>query len=163
MGLFGKRKKLEPEPCVIWHVPEGRDDLVPRRATRGSMAYDLVSPETVVIPRHDEKFGVGSALINTWVVASIPLGYGLVFRSRSGLASKEGVTVEAGEIDSDYRGLLKVLLFNHSGADYTIQAGDRIAQARIVKVYELEDSVSYEYPDPDETDRGTGGFGSTGK
>ena len=73
------------------------------------------------------------------------------------------MTIEAGEIDEDYRGLLKVLLFNHSGADYTIQVGDRIAQARIIKVYDLEDEVSYEYPDPEETDRGAGGFGSTGK
>ncbi len=162
MGWF-RRKKPEPEPQIIWHVPEGRDDLVPRRATRGSMAFDLVSPITVTIPRHDPKLGVGSALVNTLLVATIPSGYALVFRSRSGLASKQGVTVEAGEIDSDYRGLLKVLLFNHSGVDYTIEAGNRIAQARIVKIHGLTDSVSYEYPDPDETTRGTGGFGSTGE
>ena len=115
------------------------------------------------MPRHDTKLGVGSALINTMVVVTIPSGYALVLRSRSGLAYKQGVTVEAGEIDSDYRGLLKVLLFNHGGVDYTIEAGDRIAQARIIKVYELTDGVSYEYPDPDETARGTGGFGSTGQ
>jgi len=156
-------KKPEPQPRITWHVPEGRDDLVPQRATRGSMAFDLVSPETIVIPKHDPELGVGSALINTLVVATIPPGYAIVFRSRSGLASKQAITVEAGEIDSDYRGLLKVLLFNHSGADYVIGAGDRIAQARIVKVHELEDEVSYEYPDPDETTRGAGGFGSTGK
>ena len=160
MGWFRRNK---PEPRITWHVPEGRDDLVPQRATRGSMAFDLVSPVEVILPRHDPELGVGSALINTLVVASIPPGYALVFRSRSGLASKKGVTVEAGEIDADYRGLLRVLLFNHSGADYTIAAGDRIAQARIIKVYDLEDDISYEYPDPDETDRGTGGFGSTGK
>jgi len=158
-----RRKPPEPQPQIIWHIPEGRRDLVPRRATDGSMAYDLVSPETVIVPRHDHLLGVGSVLVNTLVVASLPVGYGLVFRSRSGLANKKGLTVEAGEIDSDYRGLLKVLLFNHSGADYTIQAGDRIAQARIVKIYELRDSIAMEYPDPDETARGTGGFGSTGK
>lgn len=160
MGWFGRSK---PAPHITWHVPEGRDDLVPRRATCGSMAFDLVSPVEIVIPKHHPELGVGSALINTLVVASIPTGYALVFRSRSGLASKKGVTVEAGEIDADYCGLLKVLLFNHSGADYTIAAGDRIAQARIIKVYDLENYISYEYPDPDETDRGTGGFGSTGK
>jgi len=154
---FGKK------PKVIWHVPEGRDDLIPRRATRGSIAYDLVSPSSVVIPKFDAILGVGSALINTLVVASLPEGYGMLFRSRSGLANKSGVTVEAGEIDSDYRGLLRVLLFNHSGADYVINAGDRIAQARIVKVEELNQEISYEYPDPEETARGGGGFGSTGK
>ncbi|MEE8115178.1 MAG: hypothetical protein V3T23_12605, partial [Nitrososphaerales archaeon] len=63
----------------------------------------------------------------------------------------------------DYRGLLKVLLFNHSGADRLVEAGDRVAQARVVKIHELEESISYEYPDPDETARGAGGFGSTGK
>lgn len=157
------RKKPEPQPTIVWHVPEGRDDLIPRRATDGSMAYDLISPETVVVPARHHLYGVGSALINTLVVVSLPPGYGLVFRSRSGLANKWGITVEAGEIDSDYRGLLKVLLFNHSSTNYTITAGDRIAQARIVKIHELKNDVSYEYPDPDETTRGVGGFGSTGK
>lgn len=163
MGFFGRRKKPEPEPVMTWHVPEGRDDLVPRRATPGSMAFDLISPETVTIPKHNSLLGVGSALINTLVVASIPAGYALVLRSRSGLASKQGVTVEAGEIDADYKGFLKVLLYNHSGVEYTVEAGDRIAQARIVQVHALQDGVSYEYPDPDETARGAGGFGSTGK
>lgn len=150
------------KPTITWHVPEGRDDLIPRRATNGSMAYDLISPETVEIPRHDLLPGVGSTLINTLVVVSLPPGYGLVLRSRSGLASKH-ITVEAGEIDPDYRGFLKVLLFNHGSAGYKIQAGDRIAQARIVKIHELQDGVSYEYPDPNETTRGAGGFGSTGR
>jgi deoxyuridine 5'-triphosphate nucleotidohydrolase len=158
MWPFGRKK-----PKVIWHVPEGRDDLIPRRATCGSIAYDLVSPTSIVIPRFDPNLGVGSALINTLVAASLPPGYGMLFRSRSGLANKKGVTVEAGEIDSDYRGLLRVLLFNHSGADYVINAGDRIAQARIVKVEELNEEILYEYPDQDETERGGGGFGSTGK
>jgi len=162
MGWF-RRQKPEPKPRITWHVPEGRDDLVPRRATMGSMAYDLVSPTTIVIPKHDPELGVGSALINTLVVATLPDGYGLVFRSRSGLASKKACTVEAGEIDQDYRGLLRVLLFNHSGADYVINAGDRIGQARVVEIHELEEEVSYEYPDPDETARGVRGFGSTGK
>ena len=163
MRWFWSSKKPEPAPRITWHLPENRDDLTPIRATVGSMAFDLVSPETIVIPRHDASLGVGSALINTLVVASIPQGHALVLRSRSGLAAKKGITVEAGEIDSDYRGLIKVLLYNHSGADYIVKAGDRIAQARIVKGYELEDEVKYEYPDPDETTRGAGGFGSTGK
>ena len=150
-----KRKHL------IWHIPEGRDDLIPRRATDGSMAFDLVSPEEVIVPRHDESLGVGSALINTLIATTIPTGYALVLRSRSGLANKQGITVEAGEIDSDYRGLIKVLLFNHSGADYVIEAGDRIAQIRIIKIHELKNNISYEYPDPNETERGAGGFGST--
>lgn len=163
MWGFGRRKKPKLEPRITWHVPEGRDDLIPRKGTRRSMAYDLVSPVEVTVPKHDPQLGVGSALINTLVAASIPDDYALVLRSRSGLASKKAITVEAGEIDEDYRGLLRVLLFNHSGADYTIEQGDRIAQVRIIKVYDLEDDVSYEYPNPDETERGADGFGSTGK
>lgn len=158
MGWFHKDK-----PRVTWHIPEGRDDLIPQRSTDGSMAFDIVSPETITIPKHDARLGVGSALINTLVAVTIPNGYALVLRSRSGLASKQGVTVEAGEIDSDYCGILRVLLFNHSGIDYTIQEGDRIAQARIVKVYDLKNDISYEYPDPEKTIRGTSGFGSTGR
>lgn len=150
-------------PKIIWHVPEGRDDLVPKRATPGSMAFDLISPTEITVPAHHSQWGVGSALINTLVVATIPRGYALVLRSRSGLASKEGITVEAGEIDSDYRGFIKVLLFNHSGKGYTIQAGDRIAQARIIRIHDLKSKISYEYPDPSKTSRGAGGFGSTGK
>ena len=71
MWFFGKRKKPELKPCITWHVPEGRDDLVPRKATRRSMAYDIVSPIEVTIPKHDPELGVGSALINTLVV--VPL------------------------------------------------------------------------------------------
>jgi dUTP pyrophosphatase len=161
MGWFSKRK--EPEPLIQWHIPEGRDDLIPRAATDGSMALDLISPETLVIPAVDYDLGVGSALINTLVAATIPNGYAMVIRSRSGLAAHYAITAEAGEIDTDYRGLIRVLLYNHGGEDYVINSGDRIAQIRFVKVYELNSSVSYEYPDPDETDRGVGGIGSTGK
>ena len=163
MGWFSKREEPKLKPKLIWHVPEGRDDLVPRKATKGSMAYDMISPITVTVPAFDPRLGVGSALIDTLVAVTLPQEFGIVFRSRSGLASKQALTVEAGEIDTDYRGLLKVLLFNHSGVDYTIEAGEKIGQARIVEVHDLEVEVSNEYPDPDETARGAGGFGSTGK
>jgi dUTP pyrophosphatase len=127
------------------------------------MAYDLISPVDVTVPAVHPILGVGSALINTLVAVTIPKKHAIVFRSRSGLANKNGVTVEAGEIDFDYRGLLRVLLYNHSGKPYEIKAGDRIGQARFVKIYDLKERVSYEYPDTKETKRGAGGFGSTGK
>jgi dUTP pyrophosphatase len=161
MGWF-RRKKLEPKPIIVWHVPEGRDDLTPVLAIDNSMAFDLISPISVIVPPYMPEVGVGSALINILVATTPPAGYGLIFGSRSSMANK-GITVEAGWIDSDYRGLLKVLLFNHSGAPYTIVAGDRIAQARIIKTHDLDVHISYNYPDPDDTIRGAGGFGSTGK
>jgi len=164
MGWFTRRKKPEPEPepAIIWHVPEGRDDLLPILATDDSMAFDLVSPTSLVVPKYISEFGVGSALINTLVAVTLPTGYGLILGSRSSMANK-GITVEAGWIDTDYRGLLRILLFNHSGAPYTIVAGDRVAQARLVKIHHLDVKASFTYPDPEETIRGTGGFGSTGK
>jgi len=89
MGWFWPSNKPEPAPRITWHVPENRDDLIPIRVTVGSMAFDLVSPETIVIPKHDPILGVGSALINSLVVASIPPGYALVLRSRSGWLPKK--------------------------------------------------------------------------
>lgn len=162
MGWLFRSKKLGPKPVIVWHIPEGRDDLTPLLATDSSMAFDLISPTSVIVPKNIPEYGVGSALINTLVAVTPPAGYGLIFGSRSSMANK-GITVEAGWIDSDYRGLLKVLLFNHSGAPYTIVAGDRIAQARIIKIHDLDVNISYEYPDPDDTIRGAGGFGSTGQ
>lgn len=145
------------KPKLIWHVPNGRNDLVPKKATPGSMAYDLVTPTTEVIkPR-------SSILINTLVAATIPDGYALIFGSRSGLAANNRITVEAGWIDSDYRGMLKVLLYNHGEEEYTFSNGSRIAQAMLVKVNKVKEMTTYKYPDVNATKRGAGGFGSTGK
>ena len=160
--MFGfGRKKPDRKPRVIWHVPEELDHLAPERKTKGAQAYDLVSPVNVIVPAFNEN-GVGSALINTLICVTLPNGWGLKFESRSSMANK-GVTVEAGVIDSDYRGMLKVLLFNHSGKAYEIKAGDRIAQAKLVQIHDAEDVITNSPPDEDETARGSGGFGSTGK
>jgi dUTP pyrophosphatase len=154
MGLFGKRRRL---PELTWHVPEGTEDfLIPTRATEGSLAYDLISPTSVTLN------GAQAVIVNTLVAVTLPPGYGLILGSRSGLAVKH-ITVEAGWIDSDYRGMIKVVLYNHGRQSYKVKAGERIAQARLVEICEAEENVEYEYPDPGETARGAGGFGSTGK
>ncbi len=102
------------------------------------------------------------ALIGTGLFFAIPDGYEIQVRPRSGLAAKNGVTVlnTPGTIDSDYRGELKVILINLGKEKFTVNPGDRIAQiivapvtrGRFVAVEEL-----------DQTERGSGGFGSTGK
>jgi dUTP pyrophosphatase len=121
------------------------------------MAYDFVSPQDIVIP------GPGIVLINTLVAVTLPEGYGMILGSRSGMALKQGMTVEAGWIDNDYRGKIGVVLYNHTDNEVYIQAGDRIAQGMLVPIFEPVVSVKYTYPDNKETVRGTKGFGSTGR
>lgn len=100
-------------------------------------------------------------LIPTGVTLAIPTGFVGLVHPRSGLAAKHGVTVlnTPGTIDSDYRGEVMVCLINHGPRQHTIQPGDRIAQLLIQKV-ELSTFVNVD--NLDTTQRGTGGFGSTG-
>ncbi|XP_046689241.1 deoxyuridine 5'-triphosphate nucleotidohydrolase, mitochondrial-like [Homalodisca vitripennis] len=99
-------------------------------------------------------------MVKTDLKIMLPEGcYGRI-APRSGLTWKNGIDVGAGVIDEDYRGDVRVILFNHSDEPFTIEAGDRIAQLICEKIYypELE-----EVQELDETNRGSGGFGSTGK
>ena len=100
-------------------------------------------------------------LISTGIAVSIPEGYELQIRPRSGLAIKHGITLlnTPGTIDADYRGEIKIILINLSNEDFTINHGDRIAQMVLNKVENFEIKL---VENLDETDRGTGGFGSTG-
>ena len=100
-------------------------------------------------------------LIGTALSIELPIGYEAQIRPRSGLAYKNGLTVlnSPGTIDSDYRGELKVLLINHSNEDFNIKDGDRIAQMIISK---HERIVWNEAELLTETERGEGGYGSTG-
>lgn len=101
------------------------------------------------------------AIIPTGLFFEIPEGYEIQVRPRSGLAAKNGVTVlnTPGTIDSDYRGELKIILINHGEKDFVVNSGDRIAQIVIASViqanFKMVESLS-------ETERGNGGFGSTG-
>ena len=101
------------------------------------------------------------AMVPTGLYFEIPEGYEVQVRPRSGLAAKNGVTVlnTPGTIDSDYRGEIKVILVNLSDTDFVINNGDRIAQMVVAPVTQAEFIVSDKLS---ETERGTGGFGSTG-
>ncbi|PFH59761.1 hypothetical protein XA68_11916 [Ophiocordyceps unilateralis] len=127
---------------------------LPTRGSAFAAGYDLYAAHDTVIP------GRGKALVDTDISIAVPAGtYGRV-APRSGLASKNFIDTGAGVIDADYRGPVKVLLFNHADAGYEVKQGDRVAQLvlerivtpDVVEVEELEESV-----------RGAGGFGSTGK
>jgi len=111
----------------------------------------------------DEMIQPGEVvLINTGIRVSIPKGYELQVRSRSGLAFKEHIFVlnAPGTVDSDYRGLVGVILANFGKQPFHVKRGDRIAQAVVSKVEHVE-WESVEQVDMD-TERGEGGFGSTG-
>jgi dUTP pyrophosphatase len=131
---------------------------LPEYATQKAAGLDLKAnlTEPVILKPLQRQ------LISTGLFIELPEGFEAQIRPRSGLAFKNGITVlnSPGTIDADYRGEVKVLLVNLSDQDFTIQNGERIAQMVVAKheqitwmpVVELEDSA-----------RGTGGFGSTGK
>lgn len=100
-------------------------------------------------------------LVPTGLQMAIPEGYEAQIRPRSGLAIRNGITMlnSPGTIDSDYRGEIKVIAINHSDEDFTIEHGDRVAQMVIAPVIQFPVK---EVDDLDSTDRGEGGFGSTG-
>ncbi|MGJ8665404.1 MAG: dUTP diphosphatase [Patiriisocius sp.] len=101
------------------------------------------------------------AIVKTGLYIELPVGYEAQVRPRSGLAAKKGITVlnSPGTIDADYRGEIGVILVNLSNEDFTIENGERIAQLVIAK---HERAVFDEVEMLSETDRGEGGFGSTG-
>ena len=129
----------------------------PAYQTPGSAGMDIYAnvDECTLHPGHWDA-------IPTGIFLEIPEGYECQVRPRSGLAFKNGITVlnSPGTIDSDFRGEVKVILINHGNIPFVIQQGDRIAQLVFNKVetaiFELSDELS-------SSERGAGGFGSTGK
>lgn len=127
----------------------------PTKGSALAAGYDIYSSEESSVPAH------GQALVATDISIIVPVGtYGRV-APRSGLAVKHGISTGAGVIDADYRGEVKVVLFNHSDKDFKIEKGERIAQLVLEKIVNAEiQEISAE--ELDTTERGAGGFGSTG-
>ena len=135
-----------------------KEVTTPKYKTDGSSGVDLsafLEKKVVIKPNSSE-------LIPTGLQVAIPEELEIQIRPRSGLAAKEsiGVLNSPGTIDSDYRGELKIILFNHSNKDFIINNGDRIAQMVLVPIIKMEFEEVDSLPD---TIRGQGGFGSTGK
>lgn len=127
---------------------------LPYRATSGAAGYDITCTETVHIPPNERR------LVSTGIAVAIPYGYVGILKSRSSMAWKRTLDVEAGVIDSDYRGEVKVLLHNaHPSAERVVTAGERVAQMLVVPVPEMALTECTCLPS---TQRGQGGFGSTG-
>jgi dUTP pyrophosphatase len=135
---------------------EGLD--LPSYATAGAAGMDLLAAVagTVKIPPG------GRALIPTGLAIALPPGYELQIRPRSGLALKHGITLPntPGTIDEDYRGELQVIILNAGDEHFTVTRGMRIAQAVLAPVVRAS---WVEVASLNETARGTGGFGSTGR
>ena len=129
--------------------------VLPAYAHPGDAGMDLCSVQSLVIPPG------GRALVPTGLAMALPSGYEAQVRPRSGLALKRGVTVlnTPGTIDEGYRGEVGVILANFGDSDFVVEKGDRIAQMVIAPVTRAE---IVEIDEMDSTDRGTGGFGSTG-
>ena len=130
--------------------------ITPKYKTDGSSGVDLsafLDKEVVIKPNSSE-------LIPTGLKVAIPEELEIQIRPRSGLAAKEsiGVLNSPGTIDSDYRGELKIILFNHGKEDFIINNGDRIAQMVLVPIIKMEFEEVDSLPN---TVRGQGGFGST--
>ena len=133
----------------------------PEYATVGSSGFDLRAnlPSPLVIKSGDIK------IIPTGLFFDIPENFEIQVRPRSGLAAKKGITVlnSPGTVDSDYTGEVKVILINHGKGDYVIEHGERIAQA-IVATVAAKNIINLNKVDDitKDTERGSGGFGSTG-
>ena len=139
-------KKLDPKVTL------------PSYKTKGASGMDLMAfvKEKIVIKPQT------SALIPTGLSVAFSKDYEIQIRPRSGLAAKNNISVlnTPGTIDSDYRGELKIIIFNHSKHDFVVNNNDRIAQMVLTPVAKMELKEANELP---KTLRGEGGFGSTGK
>jgi dUTP pyrophosphatase len=130
---------------------------LPEYQSEGAAGFDFRAnlEQTVTIRPHER------AIVPTGIHIALPAGYELQLRGRSGLAAKYGIGLVngVGTIDSDYRGEIRAILINHGNEAFVIEHGDRIAQGVIAR-YER---AAWEPADElEQTDRATGGFGSTG-
>ena len=139
-------KKLDPEV------------LLPSYKTKGSSGMDLMA----FLKEPIKILPSTSCLIPTGISIAIPEDVEIQIRPRSGLAAKSNISVlnTPGTIDSDYRGELKIILFNHGKNDFIVNNNDRVAQMVLMPILKIDFEEVNELP---ETMRGSGGFGSTGK
>ena len=131
---------------------------LPAYKTSGASGMDLMACIEKPINIEPGK----SCLVSTGLSVAFPKGYEIQIRPRSGLAAKNNISVlnTPGTIDSDYRGEIKIILFNHGNENFTINNNDRVAQMVLTPIIKMELEETNKLPD---SIRGKGGFGSTGK
>lgn len=140
----------------ILRLPNNPDLPLPAYETAQAAGMDLRAAEDAVLAPGARQ------MISTGLAIALPEGFEAQVRPRSGLAAKHGITClnSPGTVDSDYRGELKVILINHGAEPFVLKRGDRIAQMVVAPVTR---ATLVECASLDETARGAGGFGSTGK
>jgi dUTP pyrophosphatase len=147
-----------PDPVVsVQRLPHGADLPLPAYATAQSAGLDLmaaIGSDVTLAPGTRQ-------LVPTGLAIALPAGFEAQVRPRSGLALKHGVTVlnSPGTIDADYRGEVQVLLINHGTQPFIVRRGDRIAQMVVAPVTQI---AWKQVEQLNETERGSGGYGSTG-
>jgi len=131
---------------------------IPNYKTTGASGVDLMAFIKDPIKLEPKK----SCLVPTGLSVAFSENFELQIRPRSGLAAKNNITVlnTPGTIDSDYRGEIKIILFNHGNSEFVINNKDRVAQMILMPVYKMDLEIVEDLPN---TVRGKGGFGSTGK
>lgn len=130
------------------------DAVIPTRGSELSAGHDLYICQDLTVPAR------GMAIAPTGLSIEFHGGYHYIrIAPRSGLAVK-GIDVGAGVVDADYRGEIKVILYNHSDTDYVFKKHDRVAQMIVEAIHHVE--ILKENRELSETQRGSGGFGSTG-
>ena len=131
---------------------------LPAYKTEGASGMDLMALVKEPINLKPNS----SCLVPTGLAVAFSSDFEIQIRPRSGLAAKNSISVlnTPGTIDSDYRGELKIIIYNHGNEDFVIKNGDRIAQMVLVPIVKMEFEETNDLP---ETIRGEGGFGSTGK
>jgi len=149
-----------PVRIQIRQLPHGEGLALPSYQTEHAAGLDLLAALPDGEPMVIESGAY--AMVPTGLTIALPAGYEAQVRPRSGLAAKHGVTVlnSPGTIDADYRGEINVLLINHGRGGFTIRRGERIAQMVVAPVAQAGFDVVAELP---QTERGSGGFGSTGR
>ena len=133
------------------------DAITPTRGSSGAAGYDLYAMEEYEI-EHGER-----VMIDTGIVVEVPEDHYGRIAPRSGLAAKHGIDVLAGVVDSDFRSSLRVIIINHCHNRFHVSKGDRIAQLVFEKILVPDELVEVSLEELTATERGEGGFGSTGR
>lgn len=154
-GILNPNTTMEEAMYTVKFIKLNEDARAPMRAHEDDAGFDLYSCEDYLLKSH--TYGA----VATGICIELPKGTEGQVRPRSGLAAKHGITVlnAPGTIDAGYRGEVKCILINHGEEDFQITKGMRIAQLMVKPIFETEfvEAASLE-----ESDRGTGGFGSSG-
>jgi len=154
LKLYKERDVINRMECIrVSKLSAGA--TMPTRGSPSAAGWDLYASESCVIP----AFGKG--LIKTDLAVAVPYGYYGRVAPRSGMAWKKHTDIGAGVIDSDYRGSVGIVMFNHGETELVIEKKDRVAQLIIERI-SMAEFKEVSFSELETTERGDGGYGSTG-